>query len=124
NKMGSHLAEVDGIHGVRFTVWAPNAEVVFVVGDFNDWDPRRNPMRRRNGGIWEIFVPNVGAGASYKYFVKSKYHGYQQLKADPYGFYMEVPPESASSVWDIDAYQWNDAAWLEERGRKDWLKEP
>lgn len=124
NKMGSHLAEVDGVHGVRFTVWAPNAEVVFVVGDFNDWDPRRNPMRLRNGGIWEIFIPNVGAGASYKYFVKSKYHGYQQLKADPYGYYMEVPPKSASIVWDIDAYQWNDAAWLEERGRKDWLKEP
>ena len=124
NKMGSHLAEVDGVPGVRFTVWAPNAEVVFVVGDFNDWDPRRNPMRLRNGGIWEIFIPNVGAGSSYKYFVKSKYHGYQQLKADPYGYYMEVPPKSASIVWDIDAYQWNDAAWLEERGRKDWLKEP
>ncbi|MCC6263068.1 MAG: 1,4-alpha-glucan branching protein GlgB [Bryobacterales bacterium] len=124
NKMGSHLAEVEGVTGVRFTVWAPNAEVVFVVGDFNDWDPRRNPMRLRNGGIWEIFIPNVGTGTSYKYFVKSKYHGYQQLKADPYGYYMEVPPKSASIVWDIDAYEWNDAAWLEERGRKDWLKEP
>ena len=124
NKMGSHLAEVEGVRGVRFTVWAPNAEVVFVVGDFNDWDPRRNPMRLRNGGIWEIFIPGVGAGSSYKYFVKSKYHGYQQLKADPYGNYMEVAPKSASIVWDIDAYEWNDAAWLEERGRKDWLKEP
>ncbi|MCL4784489.1 MAG: 1,4-alpha-glucan branching protein GlgB [Bryobacterales bacterium] len=124
NKMGSHLAEVEGVRGVRFTVWAPNAEVVFVVGDFNDWDPRRNPMRLRNGGIWEIFIPGVGAGSPYKYFVKSKYHGYQQLKADPYGNYMEVAPKSASIVWDIDAYEWNDAAWLEERGRKDWLKEP
>ncbi len=124
NKMGAHLAQMEGISGVRFAVWAPNAEVVFVVGDFNDWDPRRNPMRLRNGGIWEIFIPNIGAGVSYKYFVKSKYHGYRQLKADPYGFYMEVAPKSASIVWDIDSYQWNDAAWLEERGRKDWLKEP
>lgn len=124
NKMGAHGAEVDGVRGIRFAVWAPNAEVVFVVGDFNEWDPRRNPMRLRNGGIWEIFIPGVQNGAAYKYFVKSKYHGYQQLKSDPYGFYMEVPPKSASIVWDVESYQWNDDAWLEERGKKDWLKEP
>jgi 1,4-alpha-glucan branching enzyme len=124
NKMGAHVVEVDGVRGVRFAVWAPNAEVVFVVGDFNDWDPRRNPMRLRNGGIWEIFIPGVGIGTAYKYFVKSKYHGYQQLKADPYGFFMEVAPKSASIVWDVNSYQWNDAEWMKSRGEKDWLKEP
>jgi len=123
-KMGAHLAELDGTPGTKFTVWAPNAAMVTVVGEFNDWDNRRHPMRLRDGGLWEIFIPRVGQGVSYKYFVRSKFNGYEQLKADPYGFYMEVPPKSASIVWDIDRYTWNDQAWLEERGRKDWLKEP
>lgn len=124
SKMGAHLTEMDGVAGASFVVWAPNAEVVSVVGEFNDWDTRRHPMRLRDGGLWEIFLPGVGQGTPYKYFVRSRVQGYRQLKADPYGFYMEVPPKSASIVWDVDRYQWNDGAWMEERAHKNYLKEP
>ena len=72
NTLGAHLVEVEGVEGVRFAVWAPNAEVVSVVGDFNEWDTRRHPMRLRTGGVWEIFLPGVGEGAQYKYFVRSR----------------------------------------------------
>ena len=81
---------------MRFAVWAPNAESVSLAGEFNDWDIRRHPMRRRNGGVWELFVPGLGEGAAYKYHVRSRFAGYQQLKADPYAFYCEMPPKSAS----------------------------
>src|SRR6202142_1430276 len=122
--MGAHLVECLGVHGVRFVVWAPNAEVVSVVGDFNDWDDRRHPMRRRTGGIWEIFLPGVGPGANYKYCVRAPSRGFRQQKADPYGFAMEVPPQSASIVSDLAAYQWNDQQWMDARGHKDHLNEP
>jgi 1,4-alpha-glucan branching enzyme len=122
--LGAHLAEVDGVRGVRFAVWAPNAECVTVAGEFNDWDVRRHPMRTRNSGIWEIFIPGLAEGTAYKYNVRSRFAGYQQLKADPYGFYSEMPPKSASVVWDIDKYRWEDAAWLEQRAKTDWLKSP
>ena len=121
---GAHLAACENVLGVRFAVWAPNAHSVSVVGDFNDWDARRHPMRLRNGGVWELFVPGIGEGVCYKYSVRSKFGGYHQLKADPYGFGTEVPPRSASVVTNLDTYQWNDAGWLEQRGKRDWLKEP
>jgi 1,4-alpha-glucan branching enzyme len=122
--MGAHLVECQGVHGVRFVVWAPNAEVVSVVGDFNDWDDRRHPMRLRTGGVWEVFLPEVGPGTNYKYSVRAPSRGFRQQKADPYGFAMEVPPQSASIVCDLESYQWNDQQWLSERARKDHLKEP
>ena len=122
--LGAHLAESDGVRGVRFAVWAPTAETVTVAGEFNDWDIRRHPMRRRNGGFWELFVPGLGEGTAYKYNVRSRFAGHQQLKADPYAFLCETPPKSASVVWNIDHYQWNDAAWLEQRAKTDWLKSP
>jgi len=122
--MGAHPVTCDGIAGVRFAVWAPNAEVVSVVGDFNDWDERRHPMRLRSGGIWELFVPGVGVGTNYKYSVRSRLRAYRQQKSDPYGFASEVPPKTASVVWDIGQYQWADHNWMESRGRKDLLKEP
>ncbi len=81
---GSHPATLDGVNGVRFAVWAPNAEYVSVVGDFNEWDTRRHPMRLRNAGVWEIFLPDAKEGQSYKYLVRSKFRGHQQLKADPF----------------------------------------
>jgi 1,4-alpha-glucan branching enzyme len=118
--LGAHI--VPG--GVRFAVWAPNALNVTVTGDFNDWDNRRHPMRRRNGGIWELFVPGLSEGVAYKYHVRSKFLGYQQLKADPYAFYGETPPKSASIVWNICRYQWGDAEWMQTRSRKDVLKSP
>ncbi len=122
--LGAHLIESRGARGVRFAVWAPNAESVMVVGEFNDWDMRRHPMRRRNGGIWELFLPGVGEGTAYKYHVRSRFAGHQQLKADPYAFYCEMPPKSASRVWDIEKYQWQDADWMEARGKVDWLRSP
>ena len=122
--LGAHIAEADGVIGVRFAVWAPNAESVTVTGEFNDWDTRRHPMRRRDGGVWEIFIPGLGPGAAYKYHIRSRFAGYRQLKADPYAFYCETPPKSASVVWDIAAYQWQDAAWMESRAKTDWLKSP
>ncbi|HKW99565.1 MAG TPA: 1,4-alpha-glucan branching protein GlgB [Bryobacteraceae bacterium] len=122
--LGAHLVEVDGVAGVRFAVWAPNAECVTLVGDFNDWDTRRHPMRLRDGGIWEIFLPGACEGCAYKYNVRSRLHGYRQLKADPYAFYCETPPKSASVVADIDKYQWRDGPWMEARAKCEWLREP
>lgn len=122
--MGAHLVECDGVPGVRFAVWAPNAAVMSVVGDFNDWDERRHPMRLRTGGIWELFVPGAGPGMNYKYSVRSRVGGYHQQKADPYGFATEVPPKSASVVCDLSSYEWKDREWMEARRNKDQLKEP
>ncbi len=122
--LGAHLVECAGVAGVRFAVWAPNAEVVSVAGDFNDWDTRRHPMRRREGGVWELFLPGLAEGAAYKYYVRSRFHGHRELKADPHAFASEPPPRSASLVWDLDKYPWGDAAWMEQRARKDWLREP
>ena len=122
--LGAHITDADGVPGVRFAVWAPNAVSVTVAGEFNDWDTRRHPMRRRDGGVWEIFMPGLGQGAAYKYHIRSRFAGYQQLKADPYAFYCETPPKSASVVWDIARYQWQDAAWMESRAKTDWLKSP
>ncbi|MBZ5608876.1 MAG: 1,4-alpha-glucan branching protein GlgB [Acidobacteriia bacterium] len=122
--MGAHLVACEGVAGVRFTVWAPNAEVVSVVGDFNDWDERRHPMRLRSGGVWELFVPGVGAGTNYKYSVRARLRAYRQQKSDPYGFESEDPPKSASVVCDLESYRWGDQAWMEARARQDLLKEP
>ena len=121
---GAQLTCCDGVPGVRFAVWAPNALNVTVAGTFNDWDIRRHPMRWRNGGVWEIFLPGLGVGAAYKYHVRSRFVGHQQLKADPYAFYCETPPKSASLIWDHTRYQWGDTAWLNQRAQTDWLKAP
>jgi 1,4-alpha-glucan branching enzyme len=122
--LGAHVTESQGVTGVRFAVWAPNAEVVTVVGEFNHWDTRRHPMRLRNGGIWELFVPELGPGMPYKYYIRSRHLGHRQLKADPYGFACEVPPKSASVVADLTKYTWNDHDWMERRARTNWLKSP
>jgi 1,4-alpha-glucan branching enzyme len=121
--LGAHLVRCEGVDGVRFAVWAPNAEVVTVTGDFNGWDQTRHPMRLRDGGIWEIFLPGLSEGAQYKYFVLAR-DGGEQDKCDPYAFFAEVPPKTASIVWPLTNYDWNDAAWLEARGRANHLHEP
>ena len=121
---GAHAATLEGVEGVRFAVWAPNAEVVAVVGDFNQWDTRRHVMRRRNAGVWEIFIPGVKNGDSYKYQVRSRLQGYQQMKADPYAFESETPPKSASVVCNLDAYAWQDNEWMLARGERRWLEAP
>ncbi len=124
NMLGSHLATVEGVEGVRFAVWAPNAIVVSVVGDFNGWDTRQSPMRARTGGVWEIFLPGIQPGTPYKYAIQSRFQGYSQQKADPFGFYMEVPPESATRVADLSKYKWNDADWMERRAQTNLLDSP
>jgi len=124
NMLGAHLVEVEGVRGTRFAVWAPNAEVVALAADFNQWDTRRHPMRLRDGGVWEIFIPGAAEACAYKYNVRSRLHAYRQLKADPYAFFCEVPPKSASVVWNIDKYQWQDGAWMQARATKEWLREP
>ena len=114
NTLGAHVTECQGVPGTRFSVWAPNAIVVAVVGDLNNWDDRRHPMRARSGGVWELFIPGIGQGTHYKYAIRSRVAGFREQKADPYAFATEVPPKSASVVHKLD-YQWNDEAWLDER---------
>ncbi len=124
NMLGAHLVECEGVPGVRFAVWAPNAEVVSVVGDFNDWDARRHPMRLRTGGIWELFLPHLPEGSAYKYHVRSRFKGYKEQKSDPYATRSEQPPKTASIVWGLEKHQWQDDAWMQARANTDWLKQP
>ncbi|KOR29118.1 glycogen branching protein, partial [Achromatium sp. WMS1] len=122
--LGAHTAEISGISGVRFAIWAPNAQRVSVVGDFNNWDGRVNPMRiRGSSGIWELFLPELSAGNLYKYEILSKY-GTTLLKSDPYAFAYQTRPETASVVTSISAYQWNDGNWLQQRAMSKWQHRP
>ena len=99
--LGAHPATVDGVAGVRFAVWAPNAETVSVTGEFNDWDTRRHPMRPRDAGVWEIFMPGAREGDSYKYLVRSRTEAISSSRPIPYAFRREVPPKSASMICDL-----------------------
>lgn len=124
-KLGSHCLDVGGMRGVHFTVWAPNAKCVSVIGDFNRWDRRRHPMRFLSGaGVWEIFIPGLGEGEVYKFFVQSRIGSHEAEKTDPYGVFFEVRPRTASVVFDINAYQWNDDRWMKQRAEKNWLESP
>ncbi|RPJ86557.1 MAG: 1,4-alpha-glucan branching protein GlgB [Acidobacteria bacterium] len=123
-KLGSHLVEIDGQRGVTFAVWAPNARKVSVIGNFNGWSKESHPLSPRGQtGIWEGFVPGVGKGAVYKYHVVARDRDYRVDKADPFAFHAETPPKTGSVVWDLD-YQWNDAGWMENRGRRQALDAP
>jgi 1,4-alpha-glucan branching enzyme len=103
--------------GAYFAVWAPDAEGVFVVGDFNGWNKSSHPLRSRGqSGIWEGFIPKVEKGSRYKYHIRSRYKGYRVDKSDPFSFYNEIPPQTASIVWDVE-YTWNDGEWMKKRGR-------
>ena len=114
--LGAHLITHEGVAGVHFAVWAPNAQRVSVVGDFNIWDGRRNPMRRRGAtGVWEIFVPGLKEGNSYKYEIRTHEGAILPLKADPVGFGSEHPPANASVVRDISPRDWQDADWMTRR---------
>jgi 1,4-alpha-glucan branching enzyme len=125
-KLGSHVRIIDGVKGVHFAVWAPNAKNASVVGDFNNWDGRRHPMRMLGqSGVWEIFVPGIDEGMPYKYEIKSKYNKYHEFKADPFSFYFEVRPKSAAIVYDLDnKHEWRDSEWLASRSQKNWFRSP
>ena len=123
-KLGAHLTTQDGVAGTRFAVWAPNAQRVSVVGDFNAWDGRTHVMHRRSAsGVWETFVPGVGIGALYKFELLNA-HDHLVLKADPYAFRMQLRPDNASIVAQLDGYTWNDAEWLAHRRSWDPLRAP
>jgi 1,4-alpha-glucan branching enzyme len=124
-KLGAHLTEQNGVAGTHFAVWAPNARAVSVLGDFNNWQPGVHPMHSvRSSGIWECFIPGVGQGALYKYAITSRLSNYSVEKADPYGFAAEIRPRTASKVWDLSGYKWNDQEWMARRGRVQALNAP
>jgi 1,4-alpha-glucan branching enzyme len=124
-KLGAHPIEHEGVRGVCFAVWAPNAERVSVVGSFNQWDGRRHPMRPRgSSGLWEIFVPELGEGELYKYEVKTRYLGYVAVKSDPCGALAEMRPNTASVIWDLERYQWHDREWMAARRERQRLDAP
>ncbi|MCP5364977.1 MAG: 1,4-alpha-glucan branching protein GlgB [Hyphomicrobiales bacterium] len=115
-KLGSRLMTIDGVDGVGFAVWAPNAGRVSVVGNFNNWDGRRHPMRfRRDCGVWEIFIPGLGEGELYKYEILGADGKLMALKEDPFAFFCEQSPGTAAIVCDLSRYQWRDKDWMDKR---------
>ncbi|MBS7789698.1 1,4-alpha-glucan branching protein GlgB [Roseococcus sp. SDR] len=120
DRLGAHLVTQEGVAGVRFAVWAPHARRVSVVGEFNRWDGRWHPMRRRvDSGIWEIFLPGITEGTAYKYELLGPDGALLPLKADPFGFAAELRPANASVVARIDDFTWTDEAWMEARAKRD-----
>nr|WP_244085820.1 1,4-alpha-glucan branching protein GlgB [Desulforhabdus sp. TSK] len=124
-KMGAHLVKVDGAEGTHFALWAPNAEAVSVIGDFNGWDRDSHSLQVRSdgSGIWEGFIPGLGNGTIYKYHIRSRENGYRVDKGDPFAFHWETPPKTASIVWDIQ-YEWGDDAWMKKRAAANALNAP
>ena len=123
--MGSHPATLDGVDGVRFAIWAPSAERVSVVGDFNRWDGRVHMMRARGGsGVWELFIPGLAPGDLYKYEIRNGESGAIRVKTDPYGRCFEERPGTATVVAGPGAFDWGDDGWLATRAKADWLHAP
>ncbi len=122
--LGAHMKMLDGVPGTSFAVWAPNAQRMSVVGDFNGWDGRRHQMRRLGvSGVWEVFVPGVGQGALYQ-FEMVEAGGKVSVKTDPFGFAFENPPKHAAIVWDTSRHAWSDGAWMKRRGGMNMLRSP
>ncbi len=124
-KLGAHIIVKDGVQGTYFAVWAPNAQAVFVIGDFNGWDKTSHPLSCRwdSSGIWEGFIPNVGQGTLYKYAIHSQVNDFKADKKDPLSFFCEHPPRTASIIWDLD-YDWNDNNWMKTRKEPNALDSP
>ena len=123
-KLGAQIMEIGGVRGVAFAVWAPNAQRVSVVGDFNGWDGRTHPMRKLLGsGVWEIFIPGIGESAHYKFEVRNCW-GQLVLKSDPQAFFGQHGVNTASLVWDLRRYQWSDSEWMEQRRGVEWQRRP
>jgi 1,4-alpha-glucan branching enzyme len=124
DKMGAHPATHNGQAGTIFSVWAPNARSVSVVGSFNGWDPKTHPLESRgSSGIWEGFIPGANHGDLYKFHIESRQNGYRVDKADPIGMLCEKPPRTASVIWNLD-YQWNDRDWMQKRAERNSLRAP
>ena len=136
-RFGAHFRTVDGVSGVQFAVWAPNAQGVSVIGPFNDWDPHVHPMQSLREGIWEIFIPtqpataadgspcaSLAEGHEYKYSIQLPLVDYRIDKSDPYGFYAEVLPGTASRIWSLDSHHWGDGKWVADRPRNQALDRP
>jgi 1,4-alpha-glucan branching enzyme len=123
-KLGAHPGRVNGQEGTFFAVWAPDAERVSVIGSFNDWKQDAHYLSPRgSSGIWEGFVPGIGVGTLYKYHIRSRFNGYRVDKADPLSLFNEIPPKTASIVWDL-SYEWNDADWMKRRRDRNALTAP
>jgi 1,4-alpha-glucan branching enzyme len=124
-KLGAHTLTHGGVRGTHFALWAPNAESVSVIGDFNGWNNTTHPLQVRpdGSGIWEGFISGVGPGALYKYHLRSRFHGYRVDKTDPFAFRTECPPSTASMVWELD-YEWRDSDWLQHRKQANALDAP
>ena len=123
--LGAHAKTIDGIAGVQFSVWAPNAERVSVVADFNRWDGRRHPMQSMGAsGIWTLFIPGIEVGVPYKYEIRNRHSGEILEKADPYGQRFEMRPKNASVVSGDSDFKWGDEAWVQKRAEAQWLHTP
>ena len=123
--LGAHLLSVNGIQGVLFATWAPSAERVSIIGDFNRWDGRRHPMRSRgSSGVWELFIPGLDPGCLYKFEIRNQNTGKVVQKIDPYAQQFENRPKTASIVTTEKSYAWQDQAWMEKRLKLDWLHQP
>jgi 1,4-alpha-glucan branching enzyme len=124
DKLGARLVRLAESDGTYFAVWAPNAERVSLIGNFNGWNKSSHALKAKGQtGIWEIFVPAVGKGTLYKFHIESRFNGYRADKADPFALFNEIPPKSASIVWDLD-YQWSDRDWLAGRKQRNGLDKP
>jgi len=125
NKLGAHLMSVDDKKGTLFAVWAPNAKRVSVIGDFNGWNKKSHPLAARwdGSGIWEGFIPDIGQGTIYKYYIVSHHNNYKVEKCDPFAFHCETPPKTASIVWDL-RHKWHDSEWMISRHAKNALNAP
>lgn len=123
--LGAQCMELLGVSGVNFAVWAPNAERVSVVGDFNQWDGRCHPMRALgDGGVWQLFIPDLASGSLYKFEIRNRHSGHVFVKTDPYAQAYEKRPGTAARVVASQTYTWGDTAWLEQRKHTDWLHAP
>ncbi len=125
DKFGSHVTDINGTVGTHFAVWAPNAERVSVIGDFNQWNKESHNLKVRDdgSGVWEGFVNGIGSGTTYKYHIVSRYNNYAVDKGDPYAFCWETPPKTASLVWDLN-YEWGDKEWMANRYKTNSLRSP
>jgi 1,4-alpha-glucan branching enzyme len=123
-KLGAHFTERNGQRGVQFAVWAPNAKAVSVIGDFNNWNTSANQMEPSSTGVWETYIPRICQGDGYKYHVESQHRGYRTDRADPYGFASEIRPQTASRVWDLESYRWQDGSWMAGRAKNNSLDAP